>query len=55
MGLAMGVNNLVDIFDEILPPFKRWNFGSFGKLFYRDMKVFYPMIGENGEIIILII
>jgi hypothetical protein len=40
MGLAMGVNNLVDIFDEILPPFKRWNFGSFGKLFYRDMKVF---------------
>jgi hypothetical protein len=24
----------------------------FGKLFYRDMKVFlYPMIGENGEII----
>jgi hypothetical protein len=52
MGLAMGVNNLVDIFDEKYTPFKRWNFGSFGKLFYRDMKVFlYPMIGENGEII----
>jgi hypothetical protein len=28
MGLAMGVNNLVDIFDEKLLPFKRWNFGS---------------------------
>jgi hypothetical protein len=38
MGL-MGVNNLVDIFDEKYTA-KRWNFGSFGKLFYRDMKVF---------------
>jgi hypothetical protein len=25
MGLAMGVNNLVDIFDEKYHPFKRWN------------------------------
>jgi hypothetical protein len=49
MGLAMGVNNLVDIFDDYR---HLSNFGSFGKLFYRDMKVFlYPMIGENGEII----
>jgi hypothetical protein len=34
----MGVNNLVDIFDEILPPFKRWNLEAFGKLF--TVKVF---------------
>jgi hypothetical protein len=53
MGLAMGVNNLVDIFDEKY--YRHLSGGileAFGKLFYRDMKVFlYPMIGENGEII----
>jgi hypothetical protein len=28
------------------------NFRSFGKLFFRDMKVFlYPMLDENGDII----
>jgi len=53
MGLAMGVNNLVDIFDERY--YRHLSGGileAFGKLFYRDLKVFlYPMIGEDGEII----
>ena len=53
MGLALGVNNLIDIFDEKY--YRHLSGGileAFGKLFYRDMKVFlYPMIGENGEII----
>jgi hypothetical protein len=52
MGLAMGVNNLVDIFDEKY--YRHLSGGileAFGKLFYRDMKVFlYPMIGEDGEV-----
>jgi hypothetical protein len=52
MGLAMGVNNLVDILMKILPSLKWRNFRSFGKLFFRDMKVFlYPMLDENGDII----
>ncbi|MDL2142105.1 TonB-dependent receptor [Flavobacterium tructae] len=50
MGLAMGVNNLVDIFDEKY--YRHLSGGileAFGKLFYRDMKVFlYPMLDENG-------
>jgi hypothetical protein len=53
MGLAMGVNNLIDIFDEKY--YRHLSGGileAFGKLFYRDMKVFlYPMLGEDGEII----
>ena len=53
MGLAMGVNNLVDIFDEKY--YRHLSGGileAFGKLFYRDLKVFlYPMIAENREII----
>jgi hypothetical protein len=53
MGLAMGVNNLVDIFDEKY--YRHLSGGileSFGKLFYRDMKVYlYPMLNENREII----
>ena len=53
MGLAMGVNNLVDIFDEKY--YRHLSGGileAFGKLFYRDMKVFlYPMLDENGVII----
>jgi hypothetical protein len=53
MGLAMGVNNLVDIFDEKY--YRHLSGGileAFGKLFYRDLKVFlYPMLGENGEVI----
>ena len=52
MGLAMGVNNLVDIFDEKY--YRHLSGGileAFGKLFYRDMKVYlYPMIDENGKV-----
>jgi hypothetical protein len=53
MGLAMGVNNLVDIFDEKY--YRHLSGGileAFGKLFYRDLKVFlYPMLDENGDIV----
>ena len=53
MGLAMGVNNLIDIFDEKY--YRHLSGGileAFGKLFYRDLKVYlYPMEGEDGEII----
>jgi hypothetical protein len=48
----MGVNNLVDIFDEKY--YRHLSGGileAFGKLFYRDLKVFlYPMKEENGEV-----
>jgi hypothetical protein len=40
MGLAMGVNNLVDIFDEKYYRHLSGILEAFGKLF-RDMKVFY--------------
>ncbi len=53
MGLALGVNNLVDIFDEKY--YRHLSGGileAFGKLFYRDLKVFlYPMEDENGTIL----
>ena len=52
MGLVMGVNNLVDIFDEKY--YRHLSGGileAFGKLFYRDLKVYlYPML-EEGEVI----
>lgn len=54
MGLAMGVNNLVDIFDERY--YRHLSGGileAFGKLFYRNLKVYlYPLIDkENGGLI----
>lgn len=53
MGLAMGVNNLIDIFDEKY--YRHLSGGileAFGKLFYRDLKVFlYPMLDEEGTLI----
>lgn len=53
MGLAMGVNNLVDVFDEKY--YRHLSGGileAFGKLFYRDLKVFlYPMKDEEGIVI----
>ncbi|CAM3977553.1 nicotinate-nucleotide adenylyltransferase [Flavobacterium cucumis] len=53
MGLAMGVSNLVEIFDEKY--YRHLSGGileAFGKLFYRDLKVYlYPMKDENGTII----
>jgi len=52
LGLAMGVNNLVDIFDEKY--YRHLSGGileAFGKLFFKDLKVYlYPMRNEEtGE------
>ena len=53
MGLALGVNNLIDVFDEKY--YRHLSGGileAFGKLFYRDLKVFlYPMEDEGGKVI----
>lgn len=54
MGLAMGVNNLIQIFDEKY--YRHLSGGileAFGKLFYRDLKVYmYPYKDEDsGEFI----
>lgn len=54
MGLAMGVNNLVDIFDEKY--YRHLSGGileAFGKLFFKDLKVYlYPMLDpDTGELI----
>ncbi|MCE2612027.1 TonB-dependent receptor [Flavobacteriaceae bacterium D16] len=53
IGLTMGVNNLVDIFDEKY--YRHLSGGileAFGKLFFKDMKVYlYPMKNpETGQI-----
>lgn len=53
MGLAMGVNNLIDIFDEKY--YRHLSGGileAFGKLFFKDLKVYmYPLKDkETGEI-----
>ena len=53
MVLSMGVNNLIDIFDQKY--YRHLSGGileAFGKLFHKDLKVYlYPMLGENGELI----
>lgn len=53
MGLALGVNNLIDVFDEKY--YRHLSGGileAFGKLFYRDLKVYlYPMEDEFGNVI----
>ena len=50
LGLAMGVNNLVDIFDEKY--YRHLSGGileAFGKLFFKDLKVYlYPMKNNKG-------
>lgn len=52
MGLAMGVNNLVDIFDEKY--YRHLSGGileAFGKLFFKDLRVYlYPMLNKDGSI-----
>ncbi|NRB82936.1 MAG: TonB-dependent receptor [Winogradskyella sp.] len=52
MGLALGVNNLVDIFDEKY--YRHLSGGileAFGKLFYKDLRVYlYPMQNEDGTL-----
>ena len=53
MALSMGVNNLIDIFDQKY--YRHLSGGileAFGKLFHKDLKVYlYPMLGEDGELI----
>ena len=54
MGMTMGVNNLIQIFDEKY--YRDLSGGileAFGKIFYKDIKVYlYPIIDEKtGEII----
>jgi hypothetical protein len=50
MGLAMGVNNLVEIFDEKY--YRHLSGGileAFGKLFFKDLKVYlYPLLEDNN-------
>ncbi|WP_299886481.1 TonB-dependent receptor [uncultured Lacinutrix sp.] len=52
MGLAMGVNNLIDIFDEKY--YRHLSGGileAFGKLFFKDLRVYlYPMENEDGTL-----
>ena len=52
MGLSMGVNNLVDIFDEKY--YRHLSGGileAFGKLFFKDLRVYlYPMVNEDGTL-----
>lgn len=52
MGLTMGVNNLVDIFDEKY--YRHLSGGileAFGKLFFKDLRVYlYPMVEDNGQV-----
>jgi hypothetical protein len=52
MGLAMGVNNLVDIFDEKY--YRHLSGGileAFGKLFFKDLRVYlYPMQNDDGSV-----
>ncbi|MBT8304652.1 MAG: TonB-dependent receptor [Bacteroidia bacterium] len=53
MGLSMGVNNLVDIFDEKY--YRHLSGGileAFGKLFFKDLRVYlYPQLNEDGSVI----
>ena len=53
MVLSMGVNNLIDIFDQKY--YRHLSGGileAFGKLFHKDLKVYlYPMLGEDDELI----
>ena len=52
MGLAMGVNNLIEIFDEKY--YRNLSGGileAFGKLFFKDLRVYlYPVLNEDGSI-----
>lgn len=53
MGLAMGVNNMVEIFDEKY--YRHLSGGileAFGKLFFKNLRVYlYPMHDDKGTII----
>ena len=53
MGLSMGVQNLIEIFDEKY--YRHLSGGileAFGKLFFKDLRVYlYPMQNDDGTII----
>lgn len=53
MGLSMGVNNLIEIFDEKY--YRHLSGGileAFGKLFFKDLRVYlYPMLEQDDSII----
>ncbi|NNC46582.1 MAG: TonB-dependent receptor, partial [Winogradskyella sp.] len=53
MGLSMGVNNLIEIFDEKY--YRHLSGGileAFGKLFFKDLRVYlYPMLEQDGSVI----
>lgn len=53
LGLSMGVNNFVEIFDEqYYEDLGGGILEAFGKMFYNNLKVYlYPMKNENGQII----
>ena len=53
MVLSMGVNNLIDIFDEkYYRHLSGWILEAFGKLFHKDLKVYlYPMLSDEGTLI----
>ena len=52
IGLTMGVNNLIEIFDEKY--YRHLSGGileAFGKLFFKDLRVYlYPMLNKDGSI-----
>jgi len=52
MGLAMGVNNLVDIFDQkYYTHLSGGILEAFGKLFFKDLRVYlYPMKNDDGTL-----
>jgi len=51
LGLVMGVNNLIDVFDEsYYGELSGGIMEAFGKLFTKDLKVYlYPFISNSGE------
>ena len=53
IGLCMGVNNLIEIFDpKYYIKLSGGILEAFGKLFFKKLKVYlYPVISEDGEII----
>ena len=53
LGLSMGVNNFVEIFDEhYYEDLGGGILEAFGKMFYNNLKVYlYPMKNEKGEIV----
>lgn len=53
IGLVMGINNLVDVFDtKYYTHLSGGILEAFGKLFFKNLRVYlYPMLGDNNELI----